>query len=281
MALKNYLGDQLLGVLAAYQGANIVHHIGMVFPRSCNRLRVFIPKGHCLALGSLVTLHLDNRTGVDALDAQLRVYRCSYKGRVDEVDENWLYIVPVEFMLIHGFAVVEEWREAGYEYPLDERPSAVPPPTTLERLGAIEAKDHENKVGVLTTMAHSQPHTTVLAFLTSEDDDVFLISEPGTFKLQLLHRDPRCFFTIDERAKYTFEQAIEWNYSIFDMQAYSVPQTSPLYEQVRHAFVNKIPFEAGFFAIPGLEMLHLRRSTYVFAGEQRPINLSHSLGHSQ
>lgn len=270
MALKNYLGEQFLGVLAAYQAQGIVHHIGVVYPHSCNQLRVFIPKGHQLALGSLVTLHLDNRTGVDALDAELRVYRCSYKGRVILSDEGWVHVEPVEFMLIHGTSVVEEWRESGYEFPVDLRPASALPPTPLQTLAPIEPKDHENKVGVLTTLAQGQPHTTVLAFLTSQDDDVFLISAPGSFKLQLLHRQPRCFFTIDERAKYTFEQAIDWNYSIFEMQAHSVPQGSAIYEQIRRAFIHKIPFEAGFFMIEGLEMLHLRRSTYVFAGEHRP-----------
>lgn len=270
MALKDYLGAQFLGVLASYQSEGIVHHIGVVYPRRCNQLRFFVPKGHTLELGSLVTLHLDNRTGVDALDAELRVYRCSYKGRVREVDENWVLIDPVEFMLIHGFRVVEEGREPGYEYPLDTRPAQPLPPSPLQTLSPIEAKDHENKIGILTTLAQGQPHTTVLAFLTSQDDDVFLISEPGTFKLQLLHRQPRCFFTIDERAKFTFEQAIEWNYSTFDMQAHAIAQGTPLYEQVRNAFVEKIPFEAGFFMIEGLEMLHLRRSTFVFAGEHRP-----------
>ena len=270
MALKDYLGEQFLGILAAYQPQGIVHHIGVVYPRSCNQLRVFIPKGHSFRLGDLLTLHLDNRTGVDALDAELRVYRCSYKGRVIVVDENWVHVEPVEFMLIHGFQVVEEYKEPGYTYPLDTRPKLDLPVTPLTSLGPIEAKDHENKVGVLTTLAHGQPHTTVLAFLTSQEDDVFLISEPTTFKLQLLHRQPRCFFTIDERAKYTFEHSIEWNYSIFEMQAYSVPLGSSIYEQIRYAFINKIPFEAGFFMIEGLEMLHLKRKSYVFAGESRP-----------
>lgn len=45
MALKDYLGEQFLGILAAYQPQGIVHHIGVVYPRSCNQLRVFIPKG--------------------------------------------------------------------------------------------------------------------------------------------------------------------------------------------------------------------------------------------
>ena len=66
--------------------------------------------------------------------------------------------------------------------------------TPLAQLPGIEHKDHANKVGELTTLAAGQPHTTVLAFLTSAKDDVFLISMPGTFKSQVLKREPRCFF---------------------------------------------------------------------------------------
>lgn len=77
MALQDYLGEQLLGVLASYQPQGIVHHIGVVYPRRNNALQVFIPKGHALVPGTLATLHLDNRTGVDELDAELRVYRTS------------------------------------------------------------------------------------------------------------------------------------------------------------------------------------------------------------
>lgn len=271
MALKDYLGEQLLGVLASYQPRGVVHHIGVVYPRSCNQLKVFIPKGHDLALHSLVTLHLDNRTGVDEFDAELRVYRASYKGRVVHVDENWITVDPVECVLVHGLRVVEEFREAGYEYPQDERPLRALPLSPLTTLGVVEEKDHANKVGVLTTMAHGQPHTTVLAFLTSENDDVFLISEPGTFKLSLLHRESRCFFTIDERAKFTFEQSIHWNYTILDSVAHAVPADTPLYAQVRHAFVLKNPWETDFFMLDGLEMLHLPRNAVVMAGEHRPL----------
>lgn len=107
---------------ASYQPQGIVHHIGVVYPRRSNQLRLFIPKGHQLAAGTLVTLHLDNRTGVDELDAELRVYRASYKGRVVETDDNWVMVDPVEFVLIHGMRAVEEYREPGYAFPVDTRP---------------------------------------------------------------------------------------------------------------------------------------------------------------
>lgn len=271
MALQDYLGEQLLGVLASYQPQGIVHHIAVVYPRRNDRLQLFIPKGHALVVGSLVTLHLDNRTGVDELDAELRVYRASYKGRVVGIDESWATVEPVEFMLIHGTRAVEEYRAPGYAFPTDPRPQAGLPLTPLQRLTPVEEKDHHNKVGVLTTLAEGQPHTTVLAFLTSEDDDVFLISMPGTFKSQVLKREPRCFFTIDERAKFTFEQAIEWNYTILETRAHLVPQSSPVYEQIRTAFILKNPWEAAFFMSTELEMFHLRRVAVVCAGEARPL----------
>lgn len=270
MALKDYLGEQLLGVLASYQPKGIVHHIGVVYPRRDDQLQVFIPKGHALGPGSRVTLHLDNRTGVDEIDADLRVYRTSYKGRVIHSDESWITLEPIEYMLIHGSRVVDERRAPGYEFPSDTRAAVRLPDSPLEQLGPIQEKEHHNKVGILTTMARDQPHTTVLAFLNTEADDVFVISTPDTFKMQLLQRDPRCFFIIDERAKFTFEQAIEWNYTILETQAHRVPPTSPVYEQVRTAFVLKNPWEAGFFRLDGLEMVHLACKAMVFAGEPRP-----------
>ena len=255
---------------ASYQPQGIVHHIGVVYPRRTNQLRLFIPKGHQLAAGTLVTLHLDNRTGVDELDAELRVYRASYKGRGVETDDNWVMVDPVEYVLIHSVRAVEEYREPGYAFPADTRPARDMPLSPLRHLGTVEEKDHHNKVGVLTTLAQGQPHTTVLAFLSSLQDDVFLISMPGTFKSQVLKREPRCFFTIDERAKFSFEQSIEWNYTNMEMRAHLVPTASPVYEQIRTAFILKNPWEAAFFMSSELEMFPLERSAVVCAGELRP-----------
>lgn len=271
MAIKDYLGEQLLGVLASYQSSGVVHHIGVVYPRRNNQLQIFIPKGHTLACGSSVTLHLDNRTGVDELDAELRVYRTSYKGRITDAEESWITVEPLEYTLIHGVQVVEAFCAPGYAFPADVRVAQSLTASSLVQLPPVDDKDHHNKVGVLTTMAQGQPHTTVLAFLSSQEDDVFLISMPHTFKAQVLKRDPRCFFTIDERAKFTFEQAIEWNYTIMEMHAHVVPPHSPVYEQIRHAFIRKNPWEAGFFMSQELEMFHLQRKAVVCSGAPRPL----------
>lgn len=272
MAIKDYLGEQLLGVLASYQPSGIVHHICVVYPRRNNQLKLFIPKGHDLELYSLVTLHLDNRTGVDELDAELRVYRTSYKGRVINIDESWATVEPVEYTLIHGVQIVEQVIEAGYQYPTDNRPIIELPISPITQLPPIEINDHHNKVGVLTTLAQNQPHTTVLAFLSSAADDVFLVSMPGTFKSQVLKREARCFFTIDERANFTFEHSIEWNYSIMEMAAHIVPKGTDVYEQIRYAFIEKNPWEAGFFMSDELEMFHLERKALVCSGQRRTLS---------
>ena len=267
MALKDYLSSQTLGVLASYQGDSILHYVGVVYPRLNNQLRVFIPKGHSLNIGSLVTIHLDNRTGVDELDAELRVYRTSYKGKVVNTDENWVILEPLEFTLVHGVSPVETYMGKGFDYPNDIRVEQELEITPLQSLGAVQEKEHHNKVGILTTLAMEQPHTTVLAFLNTEIDDVFLISVPNTFKLKQLKRNTHCFFTIDERAKFTFESTIDWNYTILEMHAYQVPTSLPLYQEVRNAFVAKNPFETGFFLIEGLEMIHLKCKSVVFSGD--------------
>ncbi|ACS86911.1 hypothetical protein [Musicola paradisiaca] len=272
MNLVHFLGKQVLGVLAAYQHGNVVIHVCGVYPRSDNSLKVFFPKGHALAVGDLATLHLDNRTGVDEFDANISVYRASYKGRVAAVEEDWVLLTPRECQLMYGLSVVLEIREPGYAYPRDERPEHPVPYTPLLTLPDTENRDFSNKVGVLVTMAEEQPHTTVLAFLSSVEDDVFLITFPETFKSKQLKRNPHCFFAMDERARYTFERSIEWNYTLIEGDAHLIAHDTPLFEEVRHAFINKNPWEMAFFLRADLEMYHIKSRQLVCPGSRQPIN---------
>lgn len=269
MNLVAYLGKQILGVLAVYQGSDIVIHICAVYPHWNNNLRLFFPRGHSLSVGDLATIHLDNRTGVDEFDSAIHVYRASYKGRVIHVEEDWAVLEPRECVLLHGFSPAVEVRAPGYAFPLDDRVEHPVPFTSLTTLPAIENRDHPNKVGVLVTMAREQPHTTVLAFLSTQEDDIFLITFPETFKSKLLKRDPHCFFVMDERASYTFERAIEWNYTIVEGQASLVPPGSSLFESVRQAFIAKNPWELPFFIRTDLEMYHIRKERLICPGMRR------------
>jgi hypothetical protein len=267
MSIKAYLGEQILGVLACYHGDAVEVHICGVYPKWDNWLRVFFPKGHKLKEGELATIHLDNRSGVYEIDEALRVYRMSYKGRVSEVDEDWVLLEPLECMMYHSFHVVEDIRAPGYRYPEDDRPELAIPPTALQSFPPASQHDRLNKTGVLVTIAKRQPHTTVMAFLSTDEEDIFFITVPDSFKGKLLRRDRRCLFVIDERASFTFERHIEWNYTILEGEAYLVPKDTALFEEVRQAFIEKNPFELGFFAREDLEMFHMRGKRILFSGE--------------
>lgn len=269
MNLVSYLGKQTLGVLACYQQGNLVMHICGVYPRSDNALRVFFPKGHALTVGDLATLHLDNRSGVDQFDANIAVYRASYKGRVVEVDEDWVLLAPRECQVMYGMSCVLDIREPGYQYPHDARPEHPVPASPLETLPDTEHQDFTNKVGVLVTLAEEQPHTTVLAFLSSVDNDIFLITFPETFKSKQLKRNPHCFFAMDERSHYTFERAIEWNYTLIEGDAHLISRQHPLFEPVREAFIVKNPWEMAFFLRDDLEMYHIQSRQLVCPGSRQ------------
>ena len=45
MALKDYLGEQFLGVLASYQPQGIVHHIGGLYPGAPTSFAYSSPRG--------------------------------------------------------------------------------------------------------------------------------------------------------------------------------------------------------------------------------------------
>jgi hypothetical protein len=118
-------------------------------------------------------------------------------------------------------------------------------------------------------MAPEQPHTTVLAFLSSEDGDVFFVTLPDSYKARLLRRNPHCFFAIDSRASFSFDRALEWNYSIIEADATLIPSATPLFETIREAFIAKNPWEIAFFTLPNLEMYHLKSAGVVCPGAAR------------
>lgn len=268
MNLSDYLGKQVLGILACYQRDNVVTHVCGVYIQEDNSLKVYFPKGHTLGVGDHVTIHLDNRSGVDEFDADIRVYRASYKGTITSKEPDWATVSPRECQLIHGMTVVLDIREPGYAFPQDARPEIPLPYTTLSTMPQPEGKDFVNKVGVLITMAGEQPHTTVLAFLSSVDDDIFLITFPETFKSKLLKRNRHCLFAMDERAHYTFEQAIDWNYTIVEGEAFLVEPGSPLFATIREAFITKNPWEMGFFLREDIEMYHIKRKQLICSGSR-------------
>lgn len=255
--LRMFIGSPVLGIAASYSSKTDVYICGVEI-RDNDELVLTFPKGHQLTVNDKITLHLDNRTGVDEYDAELKVYRGSYKGIVTKAHGNQVLVKPIKFEIYYGVSIIYHFCEPDYEHPFDNRSLNELPITPLTELPMPDLREAENKIGVLVTQAKSQPHTTVLAFLSSDDDDIFFITFPETFKSKLLKRDHYCHFAIDSRAVFTYTQAIEWNYTIIEADAYQIPQAHPLFEPIREAFVQKNPWEVGFFSHPQVEMYHLK-----------------------
>lgn len=256
--LSELLGKYLLGVMGTYPERGMDVYICGVEIVSNSVLKLTFPKGHKLVAEQLVTLHLDNRTGVSEYDAELHVYRLSFKGVVSGSSDYEATVEAIEYQVFYGPDTIEEYRVEGYDFPSDHRQSAPLPLTPLKQLPDIDDDEHDNKIGVLLTYAEHQPHTTVMAFLSTKEDDIFFITLPSTFKSKLLKRNNHCYFAIDSRATFTFEHAIEWNYSIIEGQVYQVPDTSSIFSQVQELFIAKNPWEMGFFSHPEIEMYHLK-----------------------
>jgi hypothetical protein len=84
LALSDLIGKQVLGVAGTYGALEneMDVYICGVHILSDTSLALFFPNGHQLKANQKVTVHLDNRTGVSEYDADLKVYRSSFKGIV-------------------------------------------------------------------------------------------------------------------------------------------------------------------------------------------------------
>lgn len=259
--LSDAIGKQALGVASYYLAQQLQAAVCCVFVHPNNNLHCAFPSGHQLQAGDLVTIHLDNRTGVSEYDADLSVYRTSYKGRVDRVAHDVIEVSPREFVVYYGNRTALHWQAADYQHPLDPRERRPLPESPLRTVPPMDEAERVNKVGVLITRAMGQPHTTVMAFLSSQQDDIFFITFDESFKMAVLQRDNACMFAIDSRADFTFVNAIHWNYSLIHGEVFHIPRGSALFTPVKELFIEKNPWEVGFFDHPSVKLYHIKPSS--------------------
>lgn len=256
--LRKYLPARTYSIVCAYHGDDIDARVGGTEIGTDDSLSVFFPKPHAFRTGDAVTIHLDDRTGVEELSIEMRVYRGSYKGQVTATTADRIEVRPVQFQLYYGTYQMEEFTEPGYRFPADDRPEVPLPASPLPAPLLPDERERENNLGVWITRANGRPHTTVTAFLSSTEDDIFLISHIGTFKSACIRRDRRCCFAIDHRANYLFEKALDWNFSILRAEASVIPRNTELFTGVRAQFIQKNPWEEPFFTNPQMELIHLQ-----------------------
>jgi hypothetical protein len=255
--LINYLPQQTYAITAGYIDNEIIAVVAGAIINEDNSIRLIFPKGNPFTAGQKITLHLDNRSGAEAFSAELRVYRCSYKAVMTKAEKDEGLVTPLEYDLRFSDKSAEFFKAPVYEYPQDKRGEAIIEKATLREAIIPNDKEERNKLGVWITKAADQPHTTVMAFLSTSTDDIFIISHSGSFKSGLIHRDADCCFAIDHRANYVFEKAYDWNYTIISGKVREVPHGGDLFLDIQHLFVEKNPWEFAFFTAPNMELFCL------------------------
>jgi hypothetical protein len=267
--LKDFFPARNYSVVSGYAEGRIVAQVASCAIRRDSSLSLRFPKPHRFGVGDRVTVHLDSRSGTEPLDIDLRVHRASFRGLVAAVREDSVEVELVHYQLFFGSRVVAEERAEGYAYPADDRPDNPLPPSGLSRTALPDERETENKLGVWITRAPLWPHSTVMAFLSSRDDDIFLVSRPGSFKSSLIHRDRRCCFAIDHRANFLFERSVDWNFTILEAEAGIIGRDNPLFDEIQAEFVRKNPWELPFFSDATVELFHLRPLAILCAGGER------------
>ncbi|WP_037571635.1 hypothetical protein [Spirochaeta cellobiosiphila] len=255
--LKDYFANQSYAIIAGYCDNKIVALIGGILFNKEGMVIIF-PKANPYSVGQKITIHLDSRVGVEEFDINLRVYRSSVKAIVTKVEERRISVILEDYELFYSNNVVDSYRKEGYRFPVDNRSSITLPESTIDPVIDTDPVIQRNKLGVLITSAPDRPHTTVMAFLSTKQDDIFIISQKGSFKSHNLHRDRNVAFAIDHRPEFTFDKAIEWNYSIIIGELFKISPSNPAFSSIQYEFVDKNPWETAFFTDPSIEMFHIK-----------------------
>lgn len=255
--LRRFLSSQLVGVCAGFKGNKVVAAVAAVTLGSDDSLKLAFPKRNPFLAGEKVTVHLDDRTGSEVFSVEQRVHRVSYRGRLVASAGAEAFLVPEDFELVYGSRTAARYRSPDFIPAEDHRRPHPLADSPLTATALTDENERSNKLGVLITRSVDRPHTTVMAFLNSQNDDIFLITKRDTYKYHNLEKDPSCVFALDHRASFLFERQVEWNYTIFEAKARRVPREQPLFQVVQAEFVAKNPWEEPFFSDPQAEMLHL------------------------
>lgn len=255
--LRRLVGPRLVGVCAGFRGDRTIAAIAAVIPGDDEGLKLTFPKRNPFVAGEPITVHLDDRAGSEIYSVELRVHRVSYRGRVTAVRGNDAWVEPLDFEVVYGSRPAARFRRDGYLPPTDHRSTQPLADSPLAGTSLVDEGERSNKLGVLVTRSADRPHTTVMAFLNSTQDDVFLITMKDSYKYHNLERDPRCVFALDHRASFVFERQVDWNYTLFEARAYRIAPSRPLFRAIQAEFVAKNPWEEAFFSAPQAELIHL------------------------
>jgi hypothetical protein len=255
--LRDYLPRHTYGVVGTYREDRLVVAVAGVSIGDDDGLLLQFPQAHPFRAEDKITVQLDNRMAVPRMTAELPVHRTSYKGTVTSVAPAFLEVSPVQYEIFLSDQALEGFRLSRYRFPPDERPVRPleeSPQSCGLRLNEGEA---QTSLGVLFTRAPERPHSTVMAFLSSEAGDVFIVTDPATFKAHNLLRNPEALFAVDFRDSYDLARPVTWAYRLQPMKAFKISPDRKIHTEVREAFLRKNPWNVNFFTAKGAVLLHL------------------------
>ncbi len=255
--LIDFIPNNSFAIVAGYAQGEIVASLGSI-RYTGHRIEIFFPKTILFAVQQNITFHLDNRTGVEEFDINLKVYRVSVKAKVVAKEGRTILVEPVEYEMKYSNKIIDRLAAPGYSYPEDSRKEILLEEAVLPLTLLPDSKENQNKLGVLITKAPERPHTTVMAFLSSIHDDIFIISHHDSFKSKNMHRDENCVFAIDHRSNYTFEKAIDWNYTLIKGRLQKFSRSNSAFGAIQALFIEKNPWEYAFFTDPKIEMYYIQ-----------------------
>jgi len=255
--LRDFLPRHTYAVVGTYRDETLLVSVAGASIDSDDRLLLQFPQTHGFKTGDRVTVQLDSRTEVAQLNSELPVHRTSYKGLVAAETPGSLAIDPLQFQIFHSHRKVAEFSLPDFSFPTDVRQPGALPDSTLSRVPDWSRDEAETPLGVLFTRAPVSPHSTVMAFLSSEEGDIFLVTDPASVKAQNLIRDRHAVFAIDFRETYDLDKPLDWSYRLRQVRAFQIPASRPLYDVVKSRFLEKSPWNADFFTLPGSLLLHL------------------------
>ncbi len=255
--LRDFLPRNTYAVVASYRGSDLVVVVAAAMIDDDDGLLLQFTHDHALAVGDAVTVQLDSRMDVARITPELPIYRTSLKGDVVGVDRGTAQVRPQQFEIYYSDKRVGRYQAPGFQFFPDPRPSRALGSSALEGVSGLSDLEAKESLGVLVTRGPQRPHSTVMAFLSSDRGDIFFVTDPASFKAQNLQRDNRAVFAVDFRASYDLEKPLDWSYRIQPVTAALVPPTRPLYGQIRKLFLEKNPWNMNFFTAPNSILVHL------------------------
>ena len=256
--INNYISNKSYAIVSGYINNEVVTEMG-VTSKIDRTVVIHFPKGTFFSPGQKISVYIDNRTGVDEFDSNLNIYRVAVKGTVVHCQNDYIVADILFYELFYGTAIVERFSKEGYSHPKDHREAITLPETPLVM---ADIRDNliidNNKVGVFVTTAPEVPHSSIMAYLATKGDDVFIISHKGSFKSDNIEKNRDCTFTIDHRGEFSFEMAVFWNFTVLKGLIYRISGNNPVFSFLQAAFVDKNPWEKIFFTHDNIEMFHIQ-----------------------